>query len=34
MDKFENISPLDYRYGNEKLSEYLSEEARIKYEEE
>lgn len=31
MDRFENISPLDYRYSNEKLSEYLSEEARIKY---
>ncbi len=31
MDKFDNISPLDYRYDNETLSKYLSEEARIKY---
>ncbi len=31
MDKFECISPLDYRYGNEKFSGFLSEEARIKY---
>jgi len=31
MDKFECISPLDYRYANEKFSKFLSEEARIKY---
>lgn len=31
MDRFDNISPMDYRYGNETLSKYLSEEARIKY---
>ncbi len=31
MGKFDCISPLDYRYGDEKASELLSEEARIKY---
>ncbi len=31
MGTFDNISPLDYRYGSERLSKYLSEEARIKY---
>ncbi len=31
MDKFDSISPLDYRYGSKKISEYLSEKARIKY---
>ena len=31
MNKFENISPLDYRYYDESFKEYLSEEARIKY---
>ncbi|MFH1586337.1 MAG: lyase family protein [Candidatus Diapherotrites archaeon] len=32
MDKFDAISPLDYRYGTGKdIAEYLSENARIKY---
>lgn len=31
MDRFENISPMDYRYQNEKFNKFLSEEARIKY---
>ncbi len=31
MDRFENISPLDYRYYDESFKDYLSEEARIKY---
>ena len=31
MGRFESISPLDSRYCNEKLAEYLSEEARIRY---
>lgn len=29
--RFDNISPMDYRYWDEKSAEYLSEEARIKY---
>jgi len=32
MDKFDAISPLDYRYGTGKeIAEYLSENARVKY---
>ncbi len=31
MDRFESISPMDYRYWDEKLAPYLSEESRIKY---
>ncbi|MBI2597888.1 MAG: adenylosuccinate lyase, partial [Candidatus Diapherotrites archaeon] len=31
MDKFDFLSPLDYRYYNEKFAGYLSENARIKY---
>jgi len=31
MEKFDNVSPLDYRYWDEKASALLSEEARIKY---
>jgi adenylosuccinate lyase len=31
MNKFGCISPLDYRYGSEKFSKFLSEEARVRY---
>ncbi|MCX6799431.1 MAG: adenylosuccinate lyase [Candidatus Diapherotrites archaeon] len=31
MNKFDCISPLDYRYGSEKFTKFLSEEARIRY---
>ena len=32
MDKFDAISPLDYRYGaGKEIAEYLSENARVKY---
>ena len=31
MEKFDCISPLDYRYGSEKFSKFLSEEARVRY---
>ncbi|MBN2067474.1 MAG: adenylosuccinate lyase [Candidatus Diapherotrites archaeon] len=31
MDRFENISPLDSRYADEKFMPYLSEESRIHY---
>ena len=34
MDRFDAISPLDYRYGTGKeIAEYLSENARVKYQE-
>ncbi|MFH0832388.1 MAG: lyase family protein [Candidatus Aenigmatarchaeota archaeon] len=31
MDVFDNISPLDHRYADEKLQQFLSENARIRY---
>ena len=31
MNQFDNISPLDYRYSDEKVSEFLGEESRIAY---
>jgi len=31
INVFDSVSPLDFRYGNEKFSDYLSENARIKY---
>jgi len=31
MGKFDSISPLDYRYESQEIAEYLSEEARIRY---
>ena len=31
MDRFDSISPLDYRYSDEEVSKFLGEESRIKH---